>query len=197
MSSNHDDDLEGADIWGDSSNGNQNGNGNGDKDDKDKRAQTGSTAAAPASAEEEKQADEPEEQQQQQQQQQQQPEVPQDCIDDDETQNMSISELRQRIHLLDNDIRVMKSDIQRITHETRAQQERIRENQEKVKLNKQLPYLVGNVVEVLEPEAEDGEWHGVVLLGFTWLYLASMADQLTIDSYWFFISHTTAFEFQN
>jgi len=27
---------------------------------------------------------------------------------------------------------------------------------EKVKLNKKLPYLVGNVVEVLEPEAEDG-----------------------------------------
>ena len=33
---------------------------------------------------------------------------------------------------------------------------RIRENIEKVKLNKQLPYLVGNVVEVLEPDAEDG-----------------------------------------
>jgi hypothetical protein len=28
---------------------------------------------------------------------------------------------------------------------------------EKVKVNKQLPYLVGNVVEVLEPEAEDGK----------------------------------------
>lgn len=50
----------------------------------------------------------------------------------------------------------MKSDIQRIQHESRAQRERIRENVEKVKLNKQLPYLVGNVVEVLEPDAEDG-----------------------------------------
>lgn len=75
---------------------------------------------------------------------------------DDETRSMTLSELRQRIHLLDNDIRVMRSDIQRITHESHAQRDRIRENMEKVKVNKQLPYLVGNVVEVLEPDAEDG-----------------------------------------
>lgn len=76
--------------------------------------------------------------------------------EDEETRHMTVSELRQRIHLLSNDIRVMKSDVQRITHESRAQRDRIRENQEKVKLNKQLPYLVANVVEILEPDAEDG-----------------------------------------
>ena len=79
-----------------------------------------------------------------------------DDLEDDETRHMSISELRQRIHLINNDIRVMKSDVQRITHESRGQRDRIRENQEKVKVNKQLPYLVANVVEVLEPDAEDG-----------------------------------------
>merc|ERR1712183_367114 len=41
-------------------------------------------------------------------------------------------------------------------HESHAQRERIKENMGKVKVNKQLPYLVGNVVEVLEPDAEDG-----------------------------------------
>lgn len=76
--------------------------------------------------------------------------------EDEETRHMTVSELRQRIHLLSNDIRVMKSDVQRITHESRGQRDRIRENQEKVKLNKQLPYLVANVVEILEPDAEDG-----------------------------------------
>lgn len=80
-------------------------------------------------------------------------------IEDDETRHMSIGELRQRIHLLNNDIRIMKSDVQRITHESRAQRDRIRDNQEKVKLNKQLPYLVANVVEILEPHAEDGTEH--------------------------------------
>jgi ATP-dependent 26S proteasome regulatory subunit len=78
-------------------------------------------------------------------------------MEDEETRHMTVGELRQRIHLLNNDIRIMKSDVQRITHESRAQRDRIRENQEKVKLNKQLPYLVANVVEVLEPDAEDGE----------------------------------------
>ena len=79
-------------------------------------------------------------------------------MEDEETRHMTVGELRQRIHLLNNDIRVMKSDVQRITHESRGQRDRIRENQEKVKLNKQLPYLVANVVEVLEPDAEDGEF---------------------------------------
>jgi len=79
-----------------------------------------------------------------------------DAALEDETRNMSQSELRQRIHLLDNDIRVMRSDIQRIAHESHGQRDRIRENMEKVKVNKQLPYLVGNVVEILEPDAEDG-----------------------------------------
>jgi 26S proteasome regulatory subunit T5 len=79
-----------------------------------------------------------------------------DELEDEETRHMTVGELRQRIHLLNNDIRVMKSDVQRITHDSRGQRDRIRENQEKVKLNKQLPYLVANVVEVLEPDAEDG-----------------------------------------
>jgi len=79
-------------------------------------------------------------------------------VEDDETRHMTIGELRQRIHLINNDIRIMKSDVQRITHESRGQRDRIRDNQEKVKLNKQLPYLVANVVEILEPDAEDGAW---------------------------------------
>jgi hypothetical protein len=78
-------------------------------------------------------------------------------LENDETRHMTIGELRQRIHLLNNDIRIMKSDVQRISHETVAHRERIRENQEKVKVNKQLPYLVANVIEILEPDAEDGK----------------------------------------
>jgi len=142
---NQDDDLEGADIWGDS-NSSTDAASNDNNDDAanangTNAASTSASTSAPTSSsatEEEKQ-----------------PEDDGDEIDD-ETAAMSTSELRQRIHLLDNDIRVMKSDLQRINHESRGQREKIRENVEKVKLNKQLPYLVGNVVEVLEPEAEDG-----------------------------------------
>lgn len=43
----------------------------------------------------------------------------------------------------------MKSEIIRLQHEQAAMKERIKDNKEKIKMNKQLPYLVGNVVEVL------------------------------------------------
>lgn len=82
--------------------------------------------------------------------------VEEEVVLDADTLAMSTTELQQRIRLLDNEVRIMRSDIQRISHESRGQRERISENNEKVKLNKQLPYLVGNVVEVLEPDAEDG-----------------------------------------
>jgi 26S proteasome regulatory subunit T5 len=113
-------DLEGDDIWGDSS-------GGGEESKEEAKTDTSDAEAAA----------EPD-------------------PEDDETRNMSNGELRQRIHLLSNDIRVMKSDVQRIQHESRGQRDRIRENQEKVKINKQLPYLVANVVEILAPDAEDG-----------------------------------------
>eukprot|EP01083_Nonionella_stella_P059462 155542_1 len=135
------DDLEGADIWGDSS-GDSNENNNNEANNS-AAADTNTVASneavvPPAAASAPAPAPEPTTQ------------------EDDETMTMSNTDLRQRIRLLDNDIRVMKSDVQRISHESRGQKERIRENKEKVKVNKQLPYLVGNVVEVLEPEAEDG-----------------------------------------
>jgi len=115
---NNDDDLEGADIWG------------------EEETKTDSSAPASSSNNEAKE--------------------PEDDILNEEMLAMSNAELRQRISMIDNEIRMMKSDLQRIRHESQGQQERIKENIEKVKVNKQLPYLVGNVVEVLEPEAEDG-----------------------------------------
>ena len=69
---------------------------------------------------------------------------------------MSNDDIKTRIRLLENDCRIMKSDIQRINHETLNQKEKIKENLDKIKLNKQLPYLVRNVLEVLDADAEDG-----------------------------------------
>lgn len=70
---------------------------------------------------------------------------------------MSSEEIRQRIRLLDNEIRIMKSDITSIDSDSESQRKRIKENLDKIKLNKQLPYLVGNVVEVLDMEEEEEE----------------------------------------
>lgn len=42
----------------------------------------------------------------------------------------------------------MESEVQRLEHEQSTMRQQIKDNKEKIKVNKQLPYLVGNVVEV-------------------------------------------------
>lgn len=42
----------------------------------------------------------------------------------------------------------MRNDIVRVSHESQSTRERIKENKEKIKVNKTLPYLVSNVIEV-------------------------------------------------
>jgi len=141
------DDLEGADIWGDAGDAANGGGADDNNNEKDNSSGSNNNASASGGGgAEESKSDDPAAA----------AAAEDEDMIDDETAAMSISELRQRIQLIDNEVRIFRSDIQRIQHESRAQRERIRENIEKVKLNKQLPYLVGNVVEVLEPDAEDG-----------------------------------------
>jgi 26S proteasome regulatory subunit T5 len=67
----------------------------------------------------------------------------------------STEEIQNRIKLLENDIKIMKSEQQRLMHEQNSVKERIKDNQDKIKLNKQLPYLVANVVELLDMDPND------------------------------------------
>ena len=49
----------------------------------------------------------------------------------------------------------------RISHELQSQKEKIKENAEKIKVNKTLPYLVSNVIELLDVDPQDlGEEDG-------------------------------------
>jgi len=64
-------------------------------------------------------------------------------------------EIAQRTRMLENEIKVLWNEKSRLTHEHNSQKERIKENNDKIKLNKQLPYLVANVVELLDMNAED------------------------------------------
>lgn len=78
---------------------------------------------------------------------------------DQEILSASAEELLTRVRLLEGELNVLRSESQRLTHEKNHMNEKIKENTEKVKLNKQLPYLVGNIVEILdieEDEEEDG-----------------------------------------
>lgn len=76
---------------------------------------------------------------------------------DQEILNATADELNTRVRLLDAEVKVLRSEGQRLTHEKNHMTEKIRENNEKIKLNKQLPYLVGNIVEILDIEEEDEE----------------------------------------
>lgn len=72
---------------------------------------------------------------------------------------LDVPQIQQRTRMLENNIRVMKSECTSLEYELKQHQELIKDNNEKIKMNKQLPYLVSNVIEVLdlEPEAdEDG-----------------------------------------
>ena len=66
----------------------------------------------------------------------------------EEILQLSTDDIIQRTRLIDNDMKVIRSETTRLQHEQSVMKEKIRENGEKVKQNKVLPYLVGNVVEV-------------------------------------------------
>ncbi|CAN6895162.1 unnamed protein product [Brassica oleracea var. botrytis] len=76
-------------------------------------------------------------------------------FEEDQLASMSTEDIVRATRLLDNEIRILKEDAQRTNLECDSYKEKIKENQEKIKLNKQLPYLVGNIVEILEMNPED------------------------------------------
>ncbi|KAF3832483.1 hypothetical protein F7725_026148, partial [Dissostichus mawsoni] len=78
----------------------------------------------------------------------------------EEVLKMSTDEIVQRTRLLDSEIKIMKSEVLRVTHELQAMKDKIKENTEKIKVNKTLPYLVSNVIELLDVDPNDQEEDG-------------------------------------
>ncbi|MBA0573645.1 hypothetical protein Golob_000910 [Gossypium lobatum] len=76
-------------------------------------------------------------------------------FEEDQLASMTTEDIVRASRLLDNEIRILKEEMQRTSLELDSYKEKIKENQEKIKLNKQLPYLVGNIVEILEMNPED------------------------------------------
>ena len=68
----------------------------------------------------------------------------------DEIARADTDEIVQRTRMLENEMKVLKNETMRLSHDISSNKERIKENNDKIKLNKQLPYLVANVVELLE-----------------------------------------------
>ncbi|KAF8538516.1 P-loop containing nucleoside triphosphate hydrolase protein [Trichophaea hybrida] len=86
------------------------------------------------------------------------PKKDEDEIDPD-VLNAATTDIINRRRLLENDLRVMRQEFQRLTHEKSSMKDKIKDNFEKIENNRQLPYLVANVVELLDldPTAEEAE----------------------------------------
>ena len=100
----------------------------------------------------------------------------QECLGED-VLRMSTDEIVSRARLLDNEIKIMKSELMRISHELQAQNEKIKENTEKIKVNKTLPYLVSNVIEVFI----------VFLCLGIWLFFSVKCHHVHFSAFWRFL----------
>ncbi|ELR15479.1 26S protease regulatory subunit 6a, putative [Acanthamoeba castellanii str. Neff] len=76
---------------------------------------------------------------------------------DPEILNSSVDDITARTRALDREIQILRHEQNRLHHEQAGLKEKIKENNEKIKLNKQLPYLVANVVELIDAEPEEEE----------------------------------------
>lgn len=75
---------------------------------------------------------------------------------DPEIESRTIEQIEERTKLINSETRILQSRINNIKHDIATKSAQVAENMEKIRLNKQLPYLVGNVVELFE------EGNGVV-----------------------------------
>ncbi|KAJ1951217.1 26S proteasome regulatory subunit 6A, partial [Dispira parvispora] len=82
---------------------------------------------------------------------------------DSEILRSSTDDIINRTRLIENEIRVLKSEQSRLQHERMAMMEKIKDNQQKINMNRQLPYLVGNVVEILDLSPENSEEDGATV----------------------------------
>jgi len=72
-----------------------------------------------------------------------------------ELDGMSDEQLRAAIKEMESQIRREKNDFTNLNKQTTDIERRLKENREKLKLSTQLPHMVANVGEILEPEEDD------------------------------------------
>ncbi len=77
-----------------------------------------------------------------------------------DVESKTTAEIRQQRISIENEIRVIKSNINNLDYNNKKHQETVDDNKSKIKLNKTLPYLVSNVVEILDPPKESKQEAG-------------------------------------
>ncbi|KAI5173120.1 26S proteasome regulatory subunit T5 [Nematocida sp. LUAm3] len=67
----------------------------------------------------------------------------------------SPSQILSKARLINNEARLLRSHVSAMTYDCETKKEKIQENMQKIELNKQLPFLVGNVVEILNLDSSE------------------------------------------
>ena len=75
--------------------------------------------------------------------------------EEDQFSDLSVDQIRTRIGIFENNTRAAARELKLYQSEMSKLRLRINENNEKLKLSKQLPYLVSNVIEILDLPDED------------------------------------------
>ncbi|EZG81160.1 26S protease regulatory subunit 6A-like protein [Gregarina niphandrodes] len=86
-------------------------------------------------------------------------------LEEGEVLGLTNEEVKQRCMLISNEVKVLQQNVAHLNHQLAFNAEQLKENEDKIKLNKQLPYLVSNVVEVLDLDSDTddaGESGGVI-----------------------------------
>lgn len=84
-------------------------------------------------------------------------ETPQDPTEQwkQEVMGLTEDEVKHRIKIFENNERVMNNEMSRVKRECTTLQKEIKDNNDKIQRYKQLPYLVSNIMEILELEPEE------------------------------------------
>ena len=76
----------------------------------------------------------------------------------EQVQHLTADEIRGRIKMFENNIKQYKLETNKLNHDMKRVDEALKDNKSKIKQNKQLPWLVSNIVEILDIQPEkDGE----------------------------------------
>lgn len=73
----------------------------------------------------------------------------------EDIKNATAQEIINKARILENEVKRLASESRDVIQQQNKTKKRIQDNEEKIKLNKQLPYLVGNVVEVLDAPIDE------------------------------------------
>lgn len=68
--------------------------------------------------------------------------------------HLTDQEIKNRIKMIDNNLRQFRLEAGKIKQDLTRVNEDLKDNQSKIKQNKQLPWLVSNIVEVLDMPTE-------------------------------------------